>query len=61
MFTVTDEESDPIKVLGRFKTEAEASAWIGNQPDKEKIHRGGYGLNPPPDDDLEIPTFLRRY
>lgn len=49
---VTDEETRPlIKPLGRFRTEDEASAWIGDQPDKAKVYRGGYGLEGPAEDD----------
>lgn len=48
---VTDEEARPlVKPLARFATEDEAAAWIGDQPDKAKVYRGGYGLEGPSDE-----------
>lgn len=46
-YAVVDHETTPPKVLGRFKSEAEASRWIGEQPDKAKVERGGFSIDGP--------------
>lgn len=49
---VIDEESaskpgERLTVLKRFATIREAETWIGEQPDKAKVQRGGYGIDAP--------------
>lgn len=49
-WAVIDEEAYGFPVLGRFSTEQEASEWIGQQLDQDKVYRGGFGLEGPADD-----------
>jgi hypothetical protein len=44
---VVDEESEGFTVLKRFGTIAEAEAYIAQLPDKDKVERGGYGIDAP--------------
>lgn len=49
---VIDEESaskpgEQFTILARFATIKEAEEWIGSQPDKDKVARGGYGIDAP--------------
>lgn len=44
---VVDEESTPRRRLAAHATQASAEAWIGHQPDKAKVERGGYGIDGP--------------
>lgn len=57
-WTVVDEENaathdgkpeigEQVRVLGRFATQAEAEEFVANQPDKAKLHRGGFGIDSP--------------
>lgn len=45
-WVVVDEENKPRR-LSVHATQASAEAWIGHQPDKAKVERGGYGIDGP--------------
>jgi hypothetical protein len=50
--TVVDNESatkpgQRVKVLRRFRTIHEAELWIDTRKDRDKIERGGYGIDAP--------------
>lgn len=46
-WVVIDNEANPPRPLRWFATHDLAAQWIGEQPDKEKVNRGGYGLDGP--------------
>lgn len=51
-WVVLDGETHPREwVLDRFPSETAAVSWISQRPDKAKIHRGGYSLVGPADDE----------
>lgn len=45
-WVVVDEENKPRR-LSAHATQASAETWIGHQPDKAKVERGGYGIEGP--------------
>ena len=60
-FAIVDEEAvGGPKVVHRTASENEASEWIGNQPDKAKIERGGYGIDGPetPSEDATVAAYV---